>query len=434
MELQLVKKGIDFARKRKKWVVLLAALGVTGYGAYRVYHLPSVARKRRRILKLLGAIVSVAEAVSDSAETIGIVSRDLKEFLQSDSDQLPNSLWQLSKIARSDEFSSSLIRLTQSLTVGIIRGYQSQSNSEGKYESSVVNSSFAERIMDKVFSSAGSGFASVVVGSFARNLVLGFFSAGQSETCGEPNSKTSSNMDCFGSEKNPVPEWMNVVFSDRCRDLIGDCIQVFVSTAVAVYLDKTMEVNTYDELFSGLTNPKHETKVRDMLVSVCNGAVETLVRTSHQVLTRPISKESLFKTNSASYFAIIDESARTQAKVVEELNQETPMSESDEKDDNNGSSGWVSKVSSTLAVPSNRRLVLDVTGKVTFETVRSFLEFLLEKLYDGVKSCVNIVHEAVVERGLNIVRYVAAKSSVIATICLSLCLHVTSSTWLLVPA
>lgn len=434
MELQLVKKGIDFARKRKKWVVLLAALGVTGYGAYRVYHLPSVARKRRRILKLLGAIVSVAEAVSDSAETIGIVSRDLKEFLQSDSDQLPNSLWQLSKIARSDEFSSSLIRLTQSLTVGIIRGYQSQSNSEGKDESSVVNSSFAERIMDKVFSSAGSGFASVVVGSFARNLVLGFFSAGQSETCGAPNSKTSSNMDCFGSEKNPVPEWMNVVFSDRCRDLIGDCIQVFVSTAVAVYLDKTMEVNTYDELFSGLTNPKHETKVRDMLVSVCNGAVETLVRTSHQVLTRPISKESLFKTNSASYFAIIDESARTQAKVVEELNQETPMSESDEKDDNNGSSGWVSKVSSTLAVPSNRRLVLDVTGKVTFETVRSFLEFLLEKLYDGVKSCVNIVHEAVVERGLNIVRYVAAKSSVIATICLSLCLHVTSSTWLLVPA
>lgn len=427
MDLKLVKKGIDLARKKKKWVILLTALGFTGYGAYRVYHLPSVARKRRRISKLLGAIVSVAEAVSDSAETIGIVSRDLKEFLQSDSDQVPNSLKQLSKIARSDEFSSSLIRLTQSMTVGILRGYQSGRSSEGKDEGS-ANSSFADKVMDKVFSSAGSGFASVVVGSFARNLVLGFYSAGQSQSCGEPNSK-------IGLEKNPVPEWMNVVFSDQCRDLIGDCIQVFVSTAVAVYLDKTMEVNTYDELFSGLTNPKHETKVRDMLVSVCNGAVETLVRTSHQVLTRPTFQESLFEANSVSQFAIIEEGIGTQAKVVEELDQETTMSKSVEKDGNGGGGGgWVSKVSSSLAVPSNRRLVLDLTGRVTFETVRSFLEFLLEKLYDGVKSCVNIVHESVVERGLDIVRYVAAKSSVIATICLSLCLHVTGNTWLLMPA
>ncbi|KAF4402063.1 hypothetical protein G4B88_017575 [Cannabis sativa] len=427
MDLQVVRKGIDFARKRKKWVIVLAALGFSGYGAYKFYHLPSVAQKRKRILKLLGAFVSVAEAVSDSAESISLVSKDLKEFLQSDSDQIPNSLKQFSKIARSDDFSGSLIKVTQALTLGMLRGYRQLEKDDGS-DGASSGSSFTERVMDKVFTTAGSGFASVVVGSFARNLVLGFYSAG--ETGGEQTSKTSSNMDNCGSETNPIPEWMNVIFSDKCRDLVGDCIQVFVTTAVGVYLDKTMDINTYDELFSGLTNPKHETKVKEMFVSVCNGAVETLVKTSHQVLTRPTFKEKPLA---------IEEGPTSTSTKVEDLDEEEKEtfstesetgSEADEKDDG----GWVGKVSSTLAVPSNRRLVLDVTGRVTFETVRSFLEFLLEKLYDGVKRCVNFVHEAVIERGFDLVRYAAAKSSVIVTICLSLCLHITGSAWLLMPA
>ncbi|XP_062101609.1 protein PHLOEM PROTEIN 2-LIKE A10 [Humulus lupulus] len=423
MDLQVVQKGIDFARKRKKWVFVLAALGFSGYGAYKFYHLPSVARKRRRILKLLGALVSVAEAVSDSAESISLVSKDLKEFLQSDSDQIPTSLKQLSKIARSDEFSGSLIKVTQALTLGMLRAYHQFEKNDGNDAS--AGSGFTERVMDKAFSTAGSGFASVVVGSFARNLVLGFYSAGQ--TGGEPTSKKSSNMDNCGSDNNPIPEWMNVIFSDKCRDLVGDCIQIFVTTAVGVYLDKTMDVNTYDELFSGLTNPKHETKVKDMFVSVCNGAVETLVKTSHQVLTRPTFKENplaIEEGPTSTKVEDLDEEKETFSIVSE------TASEADEKDDG----GWVGKVSSTLAVPSNRKLVLDVTGRVTFETVRSFLEFLLEKLYDGVKRCVNIVHEAVIERGFDLVRYAAAKSSVIVTICLSLCLHITGSAWLLMPA
>lgn len=433
MDLQLVRKGIDFARKRKKWVRVLAAFGLTSYGVYRVYHLPSVAEKRRKILKLFGVFVSLAEAASESAETIGIVSKDLKEFLQSDSDQIPTSLRQISKITRSNEFSESLIRVTQAVTVGFLKGYQSETRSDGRNETS-FNSDFIDRVMERLFSTAGSSFASVVVGSFARNLVLAFYS-GHEQSGGGSNSNHSSNKNHFGSEMNPVPEWVNLVCADKCRELIGDCIQLFVSTAVAVYLDKTMDVNPYDELFSGLTNPNHEKKVRDLLVSVCNGAVETLVKTSHQVLTGPTLNENTSNVNSSSYLAIEEETARTR---MEDLRQEEALStglegtndECEEKSD----SGWVSKVSSTLAVPSNRRFVLDVTGRVTFETVRSFLEFLLEKLYEGAKRCTNIIHEAVLDKGLEIVRYAAMKSSVVATICLSLCLHIFGGTWVLVPA
>ncbi|KAL6222718.1 hypothetical protein ACLB2K_006109 [Fragaria x ananassa] len=245
MDLEVAKKGFDYARKRKKWLFVMAALGFSGYGAYRVYHLPSVSRKRKRLLKLLGALVSVAEVVSDSAESIGVVSKDLKDFLQSDSDEIPNSLKQVLKICRSDEFSGSVVKVTQAVTLGVLRGYQAQAKSQSIGSDGVSsNTGFMDQVMDKLFTKAGTGFVSVVVGSFAKNLVLAFFSDEQSGV--GSNSTGSPRKDQFGMNMNDVPRWVDVACSERCRDLIADCIQLIVSTAVAVYLDKTMHINTYD--------------------------------------------------------------------------------------------------------------------------------------------------------------------------------------------
>lgn len=396
MELQLVEKGFDYVRKRKKWVFILCSVGFGGYGVYRAYRAPFVARKRRRLSKLLSALVSVAEAVSESADTVGILSKDVKEFLQSDSDQVPNSMNQISKIARSEQFSDSLVSVTRAVTVGVLRGYQSTNRTGANETGSNSGSNLVDRVLDKLLAPAGSGFASVVVGSFARNLVLAFYSDARAQFGEESNSSdanATSVVGNVGSNSDPASMWVDVVCGDKCGELIGNCVQLFVSTAVAVYLDKTMHINTYDDFFAGLTNPKHETRVRDMMASVCNGAIESLIKTSHQVLT---SSNPSVSSSSASYLAIGD--------VSDEENK----------------SGWVSKVSSTLAVPSNRRLVLDVTGRVTFETVRSFMEFLLQTFFDSVRRCAHNVHEAVVE----IMRYAAAKFSVIVTICLSLCLHI----------
>ncbi|KAG4987713.1 hypothetical protein AAZX31_11G045000 [Glycine max] len=411
MEVLLVDQGFDYVRRKKKWILILCAVGLGGFSAYKLYHAPSVARKRKRLSKLLSAFVSVAESLSESADTIGIVSRDVKVFLESDSDQIPNSLKQISKIARSEHLSESLVSVTRAVTVGVLRGYESMNRTGGDQ----TGSSVVDRVLDKMLTPAGSGFASVVLGSFARNLVLAFYSDQQHNHSGGESNSINSNSET-------VLAWVDVVCGDRCGELIGNCVQLFVSTAVAVYLDKTMHINTYDDFFAGLTNPKHETNVRDMLVSVCNGAVETLVKTSHHVIT---SSNADVGSGSDSYLSI-GETLRN-----EDLGIGMPSIQSkvDVCDDEN-KSGWVSKVSSSLAVPSNRRLVLDVTGRVTFETVRSFMEFVLQTFCASVRRCAHIVHEAVLE----IVRYVAAKSSVVVTICLSLCLHMMGGGWALVPA
>ncbi|XP_061338892.1 protein PHLOEM PROTEIN 2-LIKE A10-like isoform X2 [Gastrolobium bilobum] len=348
----------------------------------------------------MGALVSVAEAISESAETIGVVSGDMKDFLQSDSDEVPNSLKQISKIARSEHFSDSFVSVTRALTVGVLRGYQSMNRTDADQTSTGSSSTVVDRLLDKLLTPAGSGFASVVLGSFARNLVLAYYSDPNAHAHahahfgGESNSSNAtSGVTHVGSKSGPVPTWVDVVCGERCGELIGNCVQLFVSTAVAVYLDKTMGINPYDDFFAGLTNPKYETRMRDILLSLCNGSIETLVKTSHQVLT---SSNPNVNSSSPSYLAIGETPSPARN---EDLGVETSSIESKAGDvcDEENESGWVSKVSSTLAVPSNRRLVLDVTGRVTFETVRSFMEFLLQTFCASVKRCAHIVHDALVE-------------------------------------
>lgn len=410
-DLKLLRKGLDYTRRNRNWVVALGALGVTGYGAYRAYYSPSMVRKRKRFLKLISAFVSLAEMVADSADVIGIVSKDLKEFISSDSDHIPRSLKQISKIAKSDEFSQSIVKVTSALTVGVVRGYQQETAENGV--SGAANSGLFDQVLDKLFTDAGSGFASVIVGSFARNLVLAYCSD-------KRGNATDSDIE------HSVPGWADVLCQDKCRELIGNCIQLFVSTAVAVYLDRTMNINTYNEIFSGLTNPKHETKMRDMLVAICSGAIGTFVKTSHQVLTNG------------------------DMDTTSEIYSSMPLSFKAKKfwdEDENMYTGWTNKVSSTLAVPRNRRFILDLTGRVTFESVRSFLEFLLEKLYECVRKSIDVVQEEVVtlrrsvdviqeevvDRSSEACRYVSGKSSIAVSVCLALCLHILNGPWILVP-
>ncbi|PWA75980.1 BSD-like protein [Artemisia annua] len=322
-------------------------------------------------MKVLGALASITELLGDSAETIGVISKDLKDFIQSDSDQIPTSLKQLFKITKSDEFTESVVKVTTALTVGFLRGYRV----EGRKDDSGI--SFSERAFEKLFSPAGSGFVSVMVGSFTKNMVMALYA------------------DRAGAKDNSVERWVDVIADDKCRKVIADCIQQFVTTMVTVYLDKTVDVNTYDEILAGLTNPKHEEKVRDLLASVCNGAIETFVRTSHQVLTNSRSNGSsdLIRRGSSTISKVLDGQESVFCKLKGRNIQR-------------------------LAAPSNMRFVLDVTRRVTLATMKSFLGFSLNRLSEGMKRNFQEAYS-----------YLRAKSLIILTICISLYLHMLSGPW-----
>ncbi|XP_047335757.1 protein PHLOEM PROTEIN 2-LIKE A10-like [Impatiens glandulifera] len=360
MAYDLIKTKSDFTRRNGNWVLLLASLGFTGYGAYKAIQSPTVITMRKRLLNLAGAFMFVAEAMADTAQTLGVVSKDLKEFVLSDSDFVPNSFRQITKIARSDDVSDSVVRITRALTLGIMKGYRSEIR-RGEIK---PGSGLSDRLFDRLFSTAGSGFASIVVGSFAKNLVTTFYSV--------PSSDSESDV-----------KWVNVVCDEKCKELIGNCVKMFVGTAVASYLDRTIDINPFDEIFSGLTNPKHDTKMKELLSSICNGAVKSFVTTTNQVLT-----------------------------------------------------GSETRATAAATGLNKTKLMVEVTGKMTFETVRSFLEFLLEKILEGIRKSFELYEMGIekgFEKGGEVVDEMKVKTTAVFTIWISLCLNVLGSVWIMVP-
>ncbi|XP_052732539.1 protein PHLOEM PROTEIN 2-LIKE A10 [Vigna angularis] len=415
MDLPLLRNSPQFSSRKRKYLLLFAFFGASGYAAYRAYNSPYVAQKRHRIAKLLRTFVTVTELISDSAHSLTVISNDLHQFLASDSDEIPTSLKQLAKIAKSKEFSTSLARVSEAVTIGVLLGYNSRAGNDNNgiasLEITAEASKFSDRVLEKLFSKAGTGFASVVVGSFARNLVLGFYGA---ESTGERS-------------QSGVPRWVNAIYDERCGKFIGDCVQIFVSTAVAVFLDKTMNVNTYDEMFAGLSNPRHQEKVKEILVSMVNGAVETFVRTSHHVLSNRSERLNSGLSMSSVVVPASEDGCLKQEVFLRQVRIGSSVGGAQDV-------GWLEQIKSTLAVPANRRFVLDVTGRVTLETVRSFVAFLMWRITDGFKSSVCKVHDEVVNKGLEVVRYIAAKSSVIFTLCLALYLHIVGGSRIVLPA
>ncbi|KAK9946367.1 hypothetical protein M0R45_011835 [Rubus argutus] len=311
MELGLLTKGLSFSPQRKRWLLILAALGVSGYGAYRVYNLPSLVNKE--------------EAVHQGPGSPNFDGRDGLRFGRDDR----HCLQRLEGVSE----------------------FRFRRNAQ-KFEANFENCEV--------------GGVLFLVAEVYR-----------------------------GFDDRNLPRELGFGF------LLQSAIRFLCPLRLRPYLEKTKDINFCDEMFGGLTNPKHQDKVRELLVSVCNGAVETVVKTSHQVLTSSSSKSS---SNSGSWSVLM----MIMMKVYVELGTSALSMKPLQREVYR----MLLRIVDGLARfrlhwqwPSNRKFVLDVTGRVTFET--------------GVCKLSDIS---------------VAKSSAIVTICLALHLYVLGGTRVLLTA
>lgn len=398
MDLGLIGKSFTHWREKKRWVITLGTLGISAYGAYRVYTLPCVAEKRKRLLKLISTIVLMAQVASDSADVMRILSRDLDQFIQSDSDKISRSFRQLSKVAASDEISKSMMKIFWALALGVLLAYR-QDIKKNDTVSMSEKSAFSCMLMDKLLTDAGSGFASVVVGSFARKLIMTFYSSG---------------VDHLDMQTGRTLQRVDILHEDKCQEFLVYSIQRFVSTAVTVFLDKNKHLNTHQELSSGLTNHKHETQVENILLPHCNGELETLVETS--VFTSKDTKTTIDSIHSGMHttlgsFHLNTTFGQNYQKDNRELMVQRSISDKSEARKlyrDSCENGWLRNMSSNMEVPSNNR-------------------------WNYLKRNIDLVQEEVVNMGSEVAERVRKKSPTIVIACLSFCLDVVNSPWSFVP-
>eukprot|EP00249_Psilotum_nudum_P019952 c27492_g1_i1 orf=430-2484(+) len=664
--------------RRRKILLTTIALVAAGYASYRLYKSTALSYRRRQLLRTFKSLSFLAKAVSESAESVSIVSDDLKTFLRTDGDEVPHSLRQALKVVQCPEFKEAVVVFCAALTQGVLQGLNGngekdmadsklygskgihgiESGSENtnlnsdkveiksETEKDPVNSAldgayvetrevqfvknnchveptdkvtrvqvghqfichkksifddweeeksepdvfdgqkqqtqgrlsggnlngltsvagwiprnnwtgklgfmaykerhsrgwgrdgwhaegFFERFLDKLFTESGVGFVSVVAGNVARNLVVtllqeltkdlqrneGTLRNGFVESSRDTNSRKKGQFGsadkCFSSQTSARQNGnLNIIFSDKCRSLIAECIQNFVSTAVSVYIDKTKDINFYDDMVEGIVNPSHHAVMKELITSVCNGAVETLVRTSHDVMfkkgstqpesssvqqdkgmqvgkletlngepcvisdempimsevgCRPSIQNCLQEFEDSGINVLHDElespkivsdlfpvsGSGISYKLVDHVASKSGISLVEEGTSHssqevcagslssilmNGSQNmqkWVDSMSKTLAIPSNRKLVLDLAGTMTSEAVRSFFEVMMATvssyLWDKVASGVEKGKNQLQQGSRYILDDARVKFISLATVFLVICLHVLIGVHVLEP-
>jgi hypothetical protein len=343
-----------------------------------------------------------------------------------------------------------------------------------------VGNQLADRLLNKLFSEAGKGFASAVVASASRSLVVSVI-----EQLNLLRYSTTQNS--IREEKSDALTWlMEFASSTKARPVIIDCIQTFVATAVSVYLDRTKDVNVFDDMVTGIVKPEHQGPVTELLSTVCSSSVETLVRTSHEVLasggkstlpsnenllnppqylrsslTRPAKQEEAILSSYRGIFppTLNEDSASSSTTgrgpdnttvthhQSPHLNQDMEtlvvvpnsfLNNASGKKDEAAFMSVIDGLSRVLAVPSNRKLIMEVAGTMTSEGVRSFIEVLMGRFtavfrgktkeeepmnQDGRELVKRSVIGDKLQQVGDLTKAAVDKSVVAMTMCFVICLH-----------
>jgi len=247
------------------------------------------AHRRGWFQKTSRALKNVVETASDTAESLRTLARDAREFLSSDSEVVPQSIRQAIKLASCEETQEAVQANVQATLKGVLNQTRdpnaaaedssspssSASTSGRSAEEDAVDappgalkkrkasttSTMLATTLEKVFSKKGSGFFSIIAASVARQTI---------QTLMENASEQTSDGEAF-------EKYRDLLLSEEGKQFISDLLVTLVVESTAVYMDKTVHINYYDQILESAIKPQHKSFVENLCVKLCRVWTETVM-------------------------------------------------------------------------------------------------------------------------------------------------------------
>jgi hypothetical protein len=394
----------------RRYVLAGGLVALSAYVSYQAYRSNAYSRGKGYLTRLAHGISRYLEAFTTGGEIVKGLLHDIETFLGSSTDEIPQSLRQLSKLVLSEEFTAATERAVGSIYRGI-SGIAKIENEDGARNANGPN--VVDKILDALLSDRGHSLVSVAVTMGTRNLVNAYMESSARWGGGVVGGEMIKSTEGDREKDGPLDKLIAFFSSNRGQQLAVMSISAFASHGMQVYMDKSLEVNMYEDLFSSMSKPEHMKAVKDCVAVFARAAVsaylgkndqnssssganeqqqsgvETSDRSSNYVCGTMdvLPKEQISPESEEKAFLASSETPRSQTTAIDDLDSDSLLHaekqvdkikvgligvmNTDKRYRGLGKGGWVGAVGKewlkATAIPEGRRAIVDVVGTATRE-------------------------------------------------------------------
>ncbi len=253
-------------RARRRKLVLAGTASVAGAVLlYKLYHSERIARAWRQYQRLTFAFSSYNQALLAGAEISAAISNDLKSFLQSDSQDLPQSLRQLAHLFQAEETQAA----ASSIAAATVRGIMSATQNTGASTSGSIGS-----VLNALTSEKGHSLVSLAVSVAARTSTQTYCECVERSAAAAKVSEEATGV----LADSLVQQVLRFACTPEGERLCMMGVTNFVTNATSVYCQNLEGVSMWQDLFAAMVKPEHKDVAGHMTRCFINELTNTLRR------------------------------------------------------------------------------------------------------------------------------------------------------------
>ena len=251
--------------RRRNWVVGTTASLAGAVLFYKLYHSKQLAHARHQYKRFTEALSSYNQAFLAGADISAAISKDLQVFLQSGSQELPQSLRQLAQLLQAEETQAA----ASSIAAATVRGIVNATREAGGSSSNGI-----EKLLSALSSQQGHSLVTLAVSVAARTSTQTYCECVERSAAATKASAEATGVlaDTF------VQQLLRFACTPEGERLCMLGVKNFVTNATAVYCQNLEGVSMWQDLFSAMVRPEHKQVAAHLTRCFTNELTNTLRR------------------------------------------------------------------------------------------------------------------------------------------------------------